>query len=357
MGIIGFIVRPGSEAGSRRCYAPAMGRVESATFVGRAAELAALDDALEAAESGRTTTVLIGADAGVGKSRLLTRWNERAQSRRIRVVVGSCMDVGDSGPAFAPVVQAMRRLFRSLDAAGVETVLGEDRTALARLLPDLPASGDSIAPGDLAVPIAQTVLFQRMVDVLDRATAIMPLVLELEDLHWADPSTRAFLTFLVMSLDDARLLIVGTFRRDDLVRDHPLAATLRQLEKRPRVVRIDLPPFDRAEVREQLTAIVGHSPSEASLRAIYARSEGNALFAEELVAVDNPGSDLPTTIGEALLARSAGLSEEAKAVLRVAAVAGRSTTYSVVARAGSLEDDRLANALREDYCDQHPPVG
>ena len=128
-------------------------------------------------------------------------------------------------------------------------------------------------------------------------------VLELEDLHWADPSTRAFLAFLVMSLDDARLLIVGTFRRDDLVRDHPLVATLRQLERRAHVVRLDLPPFDRAEVREQLTAIVGQPPSEASLQAIYARSEGNALFAEELVAMDNSGSDLPATIGEALLAQ------------------------------------------------------
>src|SRR5262245_19914262 len=132
-----------------------MGRVESATFVGRAAELAALDDALAAAEQGRTTTVLLGADAGVGKTRLLERWNERAVASRARVVAGSCLDVGDAGPAFAPVVQALRRLFRSLDAAGAESVVGEDRTALARLLPELPALGDSAAPGDLGFPIAQ----------------------------------------------------------------------------------------------------------------------------------------------------------------------------------------------------------
>jgi DNA-binding NarL/FixJ family response regulator/tetratricopeptide (TPR) repeat protein len=324
-----------------------MGRVASATFVGRAAELAALDDAFEAAASGQTTTILIGADAGVGKSRLLTAWNDRARARGARVIAGWCLDVGDSGPAYAAVVQALRDLFESLDSSAVDAFVGTDRTAIARILPELSAGGGGIEDNGPSMPVAQTVVFQRLVDVLDRAAADRPLVLELEDLHWADPSTRAFLAFLVMILSAARLLIVGTFRSEELVRDHPLATTLRQLSRNPRVARLDLRPFEIDEVREQLTAIAGRPPSNTSLERIFARSEGNALFAEELVAVGDAGVELPNSIGEALLARSSGLSNPARTVLRLASVAGRTVTYRTLQAAGSLEEDRLADALRE----------
>src|SRR4029453_16684046 len=137
---------PGTVPGP--CYAPAMGRVASATFVGRAAELAVLDDAFETAAAGRTTTVLIGADAGVGKSRLLSAWNERARDRGATVAVGWCLDVGDSGPAYAAVVQALRQLFETLDPAAVDVMIGADRSALARILPELAAGeGDGADDG------------------------------------------------------------------------------------------------------------------------------------------------------------------------------------------------------------------
>jgi DNA-binding NarL/FixJ family response regulator len=166
-------------------------------------------------------------------------------------------------------------------------------------------------------------------------------------LHWADPSTRAALAFLVASLASARLLIVGTFRLEETVRDHPLAATLRHLDRNPRVARVDLRPFDVTEVEEQVTGILGAPPSKASLDAIFARSEGNALFAEELVAVGDPGVDLPGSVGEALIARSALLSDATRSVLRLASVAGRTTSYPVLAGASPLDEDRLADALRE----------
>lgn len=137
-----YVANPGTVPGA--CYAPAMGRVASATFVGRAAELAALDDAFEAAASGQTTTILIGADAGVGKSRLLTAWNDRARARGARVIAGWCLDVGDSGPAYAAVVQALRDLFESLDSSAVDAFVGTDRTAIARILPELSAGGGGI---------------------------------------------------------------------------------------------------------------------------------------------------------------------------------------------------------------------
>ena len=324
-----------------------MGRVASATFVGRAAELLRLDDALEAAIGGRTTAVLIGANAGVGKSRLLAAWNDRALARGARVIEGSCLDAGEAGPAYAAIAQALRRLFQTIPSAEVEALVGADQSAVLRILPDLPVDAGRLDGDQLLAPHAQTVVFQRLVDVLERAAAAAPLVLELEDLHWADPSTRAFLTFLVFGLTDARVLIVGTFRSEDVVRDHPLATTLRQISKRPGVGQIDLLPFDRSELREQLTAIAGDPPSQSTLDAIFERSEGNALFAEELLAVVDPDVDLPTTIGEALLARIADLSEQTRSVLRLAAVAGRTTTFAVLSQASQLGETGLTRALRE----------
>ena len=190
-GIIGFIVRPGSEAGSRRCYAPKMVRVASPVFVGRAAELAALDHALETAAAGRTTTVLIGGDAGVGKSRLLAAWNDRARERGATVVLGSCLDAGEGGPAYAAIVQALRGLFASIGSAGVEAFVGPDRTALSRILPELRGNRRGWRRRSAVDVGRPKLLFQRLVDIMDRAaTDDGPLVLELEDLHWADPSTR-----------------------------------------------------------------------------------------------------------------------------------------------------------------------
>ncbi len=191
-------------------------------------------------------------------------------------------------------------------------------------------------------------LFQRLVDIMDRAaTDDGPLVLELEDLHWADPSTRAFLPFLLLSLPTARLLLLGTYRSDETVRDHPLARTLRQLDRTTGVSLIGLAPFDVIEARELLTAILGTPPSKASVEAIFDRSEGNALFAEELLATGDPGRDLPNSVGEALLARTATLSSGARSVLRLASVAGRTTPYLTLQRAAALDHDRLADALRE----------
>jgi DNA-binding CsgD family transcriptional regulator/tetratricopeptide (TPR) repeat protein len=130
-------------------------------------------------------------------------------------------------------------------------------------------------------------------------------------------------------------------------REHPVASVLRQLDRDPNVTRIDLRPFDSAELREQLHGILGEPPTDRLLAAINARSEGNALFAEELVATGEPRPDLPASIGAALLSRTEGLSRETQLALRVAAVAGRTVSYHVLRSATALPDDRLGDALRE----------
>jgi DNA-binding NarL/FixJ family response regulator/tetratricopeptide (TPR) repeat protein len=330
-----------------RAYDPSMVRVASPTFVGRAAELAALDDALDAAAQGKTTTILIGGDPGVGKTRLLQTWNDRALQRGARIASGSCLDLGETGPAFTAVVEALRELLGGLGATDEATLVGPDRSVLARIVPELGGSPDPDATGVDRSSFAQTRLFDRLADVFQRAAATGPLIVELEDIHWADRSSQAFLLYLVEVSRAANLLLVGTYRPEVAETDQAFRTTLDQLLRRSRVSTLPIAPFDRDELREQLTGILGSPPSTSLLAAIQARSEGNALFAEELAAARDPSVDLPASVGAATASKVAGLSTNARALLRVASVVGRTSSYSVLQEVTSLGDADLGDALRE----------
>ena len=323
-----------------------MVRIASPTFVGRSAELAALDEALNKAGEGVPTTVLLGGDAGVGKTRLLETWNRRAVEHAARVVSGACLDLGESGPAYVAVVQAVRDLLGPLEPSALDRLVGTERRTLARVIPEL-ASEDGDGLGEHYNLIAQTRLFSSFIRLLERASSETTLVLELEDIHWADPSTRMFIPYLVASSNTGKLLIVATFRADEVGRDHPLTAILRQLQRHPRATRIDLSPFSATELHEQLLGILGRPPTSGLLDAIHGRSEGNALFAEELVASGNAAGELPYSIGRALLSRTAALSPEARTALRVASVIGRSAPFELLRSGCDLPDAELVDALRE----------
>ena len=323
-----------------------MVRVASPTFVGRGAELAALDEALEAAAGGRTTTVLISGDPGVGKTRLLETWNPRARDRGARIAVGSCLDLGETGPAYTAVVEALREVMRGLDPGEEEALVGSDRSVLARIVPELSRPSDIDPTGAQAATFAQARLFDRLVDVLQRAATDAPLVLELEDIHWADQSTQAFLLYLVEIAREANLLVIGTYRPEVAETDRAFGTTLGQLLRRPRVATLPVHPFDEDELREQLTGILGAPPSNSLLAAINARSEGNALFAEELVA-SRPSLDLPGSVGAATAFKVSVLSPDARSVLRAASVVGREAGYDVIREVTSLSEQELARALRE----------
>ena len=334
-----------SDRANGRAYDPGVVRIASPTFVGRAAELAALDEAFDSAAHGHTTTVLIGGDAGVGKSRLVDTWNERARERGARIAAGSCLDLGESGPAYVALVQALRELLGPMGTAAVDALVGSDRSTLALIIPELSGTGPG-SDGQPSTPIAQTRLFDRLVRMLERASADAPVVLEIEDVHWADPSTRAFVIYLVANARHARLLIVATFRAEEAGREQPIASVLRELDRHG-ATRVHLLPFDADEVREQMHGILGEVPANKLVAAIHGRSEGNALFAEELLASGDPAGELPTSIGAALLSRTAGLSRTAHGVLRMASVAGRSVSYDVLRSTTRLADDLLDAALRE----------
>src|SRR3712207_1453473 len=170
----------------------------------------------------------------------------------------------------------------------------------------------------------QARLFEALLALLDRLGQAAPVLLVIEDLHWADRSTRDFLVFLSRALCRERVLVVGTYRSDELHRRHPLRPVLAELERSERARRIELRPFTREELVAQLTDILGGEPERGLVDRLLARSEGNPLFAEELLAAGRDGrGELPPTLRDALILRVEALPEHAQEVLRVVAAAQR----------------------------------
>ena len=151
-----------------------------------------------------------------------------------------------------------------------------------------------------------------------------PLLLVLEDLHWSDRSTRDLLAFLVRNLRAERIVIVATYRSDELYRGHPLRAFLAELDRGRRTCRLDLRPFDRAELAEHMEQILGSRPERALVESVFERSQGNAFFAEELVTIEDGAArrELPPMLRDILLVRIESRSVEAREVLRVVAAGG-----------------------------------
>ena len=181
------------------------------------------------------------------------------------------------------------------------------------------------------------------------------MLLAIEDLHWADRSTRAFLAFLARSLRRERVLVVATYRPDELHRRHPLRPLLAELEREPRARRIDLAPLTRAELAEQLDDILGAAARRrTSSTRLFARTEGNPLFAEELLAagLDGRGA-LPPTLRDALMIRIEAPRRERPGGLRVIA-AGRSLDHALLAEATGLEPRRAARGAARGRGQPHP---
>ena len=335
-----------------------MATATSPMFVGRAEELARLLGVLERAEQGRPTVGLVAGDAGVGKTRLLAELAARAEARGVRVLVGGCMEVGDVGLPYVPFVDA----FRDLGARPGETELvhawGAAVPSLGRLLPkaeeELPrgnGGGPGPAPDD---GFEQVQLFDAVLSLLVRLSELAPLLLVVEDLHWADRSTRGLLAFLVRTLRTGRVCLVATYRSDELHRRHPLRPLLAELVRVPDLERIELPPFSRQELAEHLEAVAGQRLPAAMVDRILARSEGNAFFAEELVAAGAARAEvaLPEALTDVLLGRVEALSELGQAVLKVAAVAGRRVDHHLLAAAAGRPEPELEQGLREAIAGQ-----
>ncbi|MFC4564608.1 AAA family ATPase [Nocardiopsis mangrovi] len=317
--------------------------VVSPVVVGRADELRLLDGHARRVRSGTAATLLLGGEAGIGKSRLLEEFTARTTNGI--VVAGGCLELGADGLPLAPFVTVLRRLRRDLGPDRFAELWGPGGPGeLARLLPELGA-----APPDER-PEARGRLFGQVLRVLSAAAEPAGLTVILEDLHWADSATRHLLVFLVRNLDTARVQLVAAFRTDDLHRDHPLRRLLPELERLPAVTRMDLRPLSREQVAEQAQAILGGDIEPADLAFLYERTAGNPLFVESLLELpDSQRHTLPERPRELLLGPLRGLGEDARAVATAASVGGRGgqgVEHRLLAEAARLEDDRLEAALR-----------
>jgi DNA-binding CsgD family transcriptional regulator len=315
-------------------------RVSSSVFVGRVQEVARLSAALERARSGSPATVVVAGEAGVGKTRLVGELRRRARELDVLTLTGGCLDVGDGVVPFAPIVEALRTLTTLLEPAELERVLGGARAELARLVPEL-ATADQPAG---ALPPGR--LFELLLGALHRLADGRAVLLLVEDVHWADRSTRDLLGFLIRNLRGGVALVL-TYRSDELHRRHPLRPFMAELERSGRAERLDVGRLDRGEVTELLDGILGDAPEPGLAGEIWARSEGNPFFAEELVAARTEGVELPDALRDVLLARVETLSEETQRVLQVAAVVGRRFDHDLLAEVTGLPSERLTEWLRE----------
>jgi DNA-binding CsgD family transcriptional regulator len=325
-------------------------QVMTGRFIGRSEELALLRDLLARATSGEPLVALVGGEAGVGKTRLADQLAGTANEQGWRVLRGGCVQLGEEGLPFAPVTEALRGLAGDLDPAELEAVAGPARADLGRLVPDLAWSAEATAATAMA-GASQGRLFELLLGVIERLAASAPLLWVMEDLHWADRSTRDLVAFLAASLRSGRVMMALTFRSDELHRLHPLRGLLGELARNRRVRRLELQRFTRGELAEQLAGLLGAEPPARLVEDVHARSDGNPFFTEELVlasAGDGAGpAALPPSLQEVLLARVVRLGRDTQQPLRVAAAAGPGVTQPLLAVVTGMGEAALLEGLRE----------
>jgi DNA-binding CsgD family transcriptional regulator len=319
-------------------------RSVSPVFVGRVAERARLSEALARGGEGQPQALLVGGEAGVGKTRLIEEFLRQAEEAGALVAVGGCVEIGSGGLPFAPVAAVLRSLHRRLGEELRQAAEGFG-DELARLLPEL---GESGAEHTVRDEDSRARLFELTGRLLETLARQRTLVLVIEDLHWADRSTRELLGYLYRSLQQSRIVLLATYRSDDIHRRHPLRPFLAELDRTRTVRRLELERFTREEVRLQIAGMRGAEPLADTVDQIYRRSDGNAFFVEELACSATQGCAAPLSdsVRDLLLVRVEALPERVQAVIRVLAEGGSRVEYELLRAVAQMPEDELIEALR-----------
>ncbi len=310
-----------------------MPSITAPVFVGRSAHLDRLNDAAARAAEGEPSIILVAGEAGVGKTRLVDEAAGRLEIAGWRRATGHCIDLAADHSPYTPIMEAFRDVglvVEPLDLAGFAPLGAAPRD-------------------DLVGATGRSTLFASFMELLDRSSRDAPLLFVLEDLHWADPSTRDAIRYFARALRRERVLVIGTYRSDELHRTHPWLATVTELGRLARVERLGVERFDRTEVAELVASLLGRAPSDELIERIHVRSDGNAFYVEELVAsgVESEVGHVPPTVSDIIGVRMARLSRLAHAVADIAAVAGRRVQHELLAALSGLEADELTTGLRE----------
>jgi DNA-binding CsgD family transcriptional regulator/tetratricopeptide (TPR) repeat protein len=331
-------------------------------FVGRAGELAALTADLDAAVGGRGGVVLVAGEPGIGKTRLAEELAARATARGAVVLWGRCWE-GAGAPSFWPWVQVVRGYVQvqAGDPAALRHDLGAGAADIAQLvpavhdcIPDLPI------PPPLDSEAARFRLFDSMAGFLRTAAARRPLLLVLDDLHWADMPSLALLRFMSRELEDGGPLVVGSYRHTEVDQGHPLLAAVADLTRGQHRWLL-LGGLDQRDVASFVALVAGAEPSAELAAAVYRKTDGNPFFVTEVVRLLasqgrlDPaargaavlGGGLPEGIRAVVAERLGHLSGDCRRILEVAAVVGREFELRVLQPASGLDAKQLLVLLEE----------
>jgi tetratricopeptide (TPR) repeat protein len=313
-------------------------------FVGRRREANTVEAALREAVSGRTRLILIGGEPGIGKTRLVENVTACAEASGVTVAWGRCHE-DDGSPPLWPWVQVVRAL-QGPDPGGAEAA----EASLAELLDVDDQEGRSNAE------LARFRLYETMRGSLVHASRATPVVIVLDDLQWADPSSLRLLRYLAVELRGARVLLVATFHEPDANADVPLVAALGDLARRPNVERLSLRGLTVAEVAELVRShtSIDTDAADALAAELHRRTDGNAFFLTELVRLlesehalqdAHRSTGIPVVVRDVIHRRLARLPDDVQATLRVAAVIGREFSLDVLHRAAGLSADDAFEVL------------
>jgi len=335
-------------------------------FIGRERERADLRRAVEDARVGHGSFVLVSGEAGVGKTRLLQEIDAEADARGLRVLTGhSAKDEGQA--PYLPFTEMIEQgMVTPRSPATLRHSLGEAASEIARIAPALRLVVPEIpAPLDLPPEQARRYLWLSMREFIGRAATERPLLLVFEDLHWADESTLLLLEYLAPNLPDMPVMVVGTFRDNEVEPSSPLTRILNQLVRERLATRLALRPLTEADVAALVAGLTGQKPPAAFVHGIYAQSEGNPFFAEEIylhlaelgVLFDDQGRfrddlriedlEVPSSVRMVVGERLARLSEAAQRALLAAAVRGRVFELDLVERVAGEPGGDLLDAFDE----------
>src|SRR5580698_4057874 len=326
-------------------------------LVGRDDHLAALEGVLAGARGGRGRVVLLAGEPGIGKTRLAEEAARRAAAAGMQVAWGRCPE-GDGAPALWPWAQVVRQLAAEFGPGQLAAMLGPSAAWLGPLMPELAEPAPPAGPRPVAdLGAARFQLNQAVAGLLRRLAEARPLLVVVDDLHWADVPSLSLLAFLAGELHDAGLVVVGTYRDVEALAGRPLADTLGALAREPVVERISLGGLDRADVAALIGRAIGGRPAEPLVEAVADRCGGNPFFITELVrllqserrlagpdAAAAARREVPVGVRDVLRARLARLPAQTSTVLMVAAVAGRGFGLDLIEAATGLDDEPALDA-------------
>ncbi|HTF32108.1 MAG TPA: AAA family ATPase [Myxococcota bacterium] len=344
---------------------PAAGFLGQTPFVGRHEEMARLRARLEQTRAGRGALAMLVGEPGIGKTRTLEEFTAHAREHGARVLWGRCYE-GEGAPPFGPFAEAVTEYAKALPPEELEKDLGPYGPPLSVLapvlrsrLPDLPAP----------VPLPPDEERWRLLDALTQflltASHRAPIVLVLDDLHWADAGTVAMLRHVVRFVSRGHLLLVGAYRDVELDRQHPLADALGALRRETEYERIALHGLDESEVSELLQTMAAQEAPEALVHALSAETDGNPFFLREVLlhlveerklyraegrwrsdySVEELG--IPEGVREVIGRRLSRLSKEANRLLSAASGCAGAFRLNVAAGAAGLEENAALDALDE----------